>query len=105
MRQRAGYDEVLVRKNRRTMGPGRRNRREAACSPVFQTYRPEKGPKRTVHLRLRELANAICEEKSGENLFVIPSFPRFLYIAGGNMGWRMQAKQNGLKICDLSLQK
>jgi multimeric flavodoxin WrbA len=64
-----------------------------------------KGPKKNSSSALRELANAFWERKSGDNLFVTPNFPRFLYISGGNMGWRMQAKQNGLKIRDLSIQK
>lgn len=62
-----------------------------------------KGPKKNSSSALAELANAVCEGRSGGNLFVVPSFPRFLYIAGGNMGWRMQANQNGLKTRDLSI--
>ncbi len=64
-----------------------------------------KGLKKNSSPALRKLADAICEGKSGENEYVTPSFPRFLYITGGNMGWRMQVKKNGLKVSDLSLRK
>lgn len=64
-----------------------------------------KGPKKNSSSALRELANAIGERKSGDNLFITPNFPRFLYIAGGNMGWRIQVRKNGFRVKDLSLQK
>lgn len=63
------------------------------------------GPRKNPSLALRELAKNAAEKKSSENLFASPNFPRFLYKAMAEMGWRAQVKQNGLKVKDLFSQK
>ena len=55
-----------------------------------------KGPASSVHAALVGIASAICEKRSRQDVFAAPKFPRFLYIAAANMGWHMQARQNGV---------
>lgn len=43
----------------------------------------------------------ITELKEGDIILVEPEFPRFLYKIAAHMGWRGQAKKNGLKLKDL----
>ncbi len=64
-----------------------------------------RGPRKNPSRALRELAKNAAEKRSGENLFVSPSFPRFLYKAMAEINWRTLAKQNGLKTKNLFLQK
>lgn len=49
-------------------------------------------------------AENILGEKSADSLFTGPDFPRFLYKAAAHMGWRLAAKENGLKAKDLKRQ-
>ena len=63
------------------------------------------GPRKNFSLALRDLAQNVTEKRSAEDVFVSPSFPRFLYKFMAETGWRMQAKQNGLKGKDLFLQR
>lgn len=54
----------------------------------------EKGPAVTVYNALRDMAATIREKKTGQNIFVAPKCPRFLYKAIANFGWRYEAGRN-----------
>ena len=56
------------------------------------------GPMKNMGLALDALAENICHSRCAENQFVLPNFPRFLYKAGGNYGWKAEARKNGLRI-------
>jgi len=56
-----------------------------------------KGPVGSVYAALCDMAAAMREGRSGQNVFTSPKFPRFLYIAVTNMGWRIEAKKNGAR--------
>lgn len=64
-----------------------------------------RGPRKNLSAALRTLADHVAEMQSADDLFVSPNFPRFLYKAMGEMGWRMQIRQNGLTRRDLFLRK
>ncbi|HBN86400.1 MAG TPA: hypothetical protein DDZ89_21460 [Clostridiales bacterium] len=59
---------------------------------------PLNGPAKVIYDALHELCEDIKTESDhkSSNVFVQPSIPRFLYKLGGNMGWRVQAKSNGI---------
>ena len=59
------------------------------------------GPKKNLGKAFNEIVPNIIYGESGDTIYTTPSFPRFLYIAGGNLGWRSQIKTNGLKVKDL----
>ncbi|MGX8709778.1 MAG: hypothetical protein ACQGTM_05955 [bacterium] len=72
-----------------------------AAANIPSGHGPRKGPS----LALRELAKNVTQKKSAENIFVSPSFPRFLYKAAAQMNWRAEIKRNGLKTQELFLRK
>ena len=55
------------------------------------------GPLKSFGLALDKLAASIQNGASGEDFFVEPNFPKFLYKLGGHSGWKRQGKDNGLK--------
>ncbi|MDD3140766.1 MAG: NAD(P)H-dependent oxidoreductase [Lachnospiraceae bacterium] len=58
----------------------------------------KKGPTKEIFNVLCSLCSAVkgnLNEKK-ENVFIMPSVPRLIYIFGGNMGWKRQAKNNGV---------
>lgn len=59
------------------------------------------GPSANPGRALGALAEGILAGASGEDVFVEPNFPRFLYKAAAHMGWRKQGKGNGLSPADL----
>ena len=59
------------------------------------------GPKKNLGKAFNELVPNIINGTSGDTLYITPNIPRFIYIAGGNMGWRSQIKTNGLTAKDL----
>lgn len=60
-----------------------------------------KGPKRDLGRAMEELVRHIETGASAEERYVHVNFPRFLYIWSAQMGWRSQAKKNGLTRRDL----
>ena len=60
-----------------------------------------KGPKRDLGRALGDLVRHIETGASAEERYVHLNFPRFLYIWSAQMGWRSQAKKNGLTRRDL----
>lgn len=68
---------------------------------MAQAAPPGVGPSRNLGKALEQMLADIREGNSGETILTEPNFPRFLYIAAGNMGWAMQAKKNGLKRSEL----
>ena len=56
-----------------------------------------KGPVSGIHKALYEMAVAIKDKKSGQNVFVGPKFPRLLYLIAADLGMRRLAKKNGAK--------
>lgn len=55
------------------------------------------GPMKNLGLVLDKLAENILNSCSGENQFIEPNFPRFLYKAAAHSGWKSQARKYGLK--------
>ena len=60
-----------------------------------------KGPLAKVDDALRQLAENIKNCRSGDTIFVKPSFPRFLYTFMGNMSFTAKGKKNGLSKKDI----
>lgn len=56
-----------------------------------------RGPMKKLGLALDALAENILGGKTAGDYLFEPGFPRFLYKAAAHVGWRMQAKRNGLK--------
>ena len=44
------------------------------------------------------LAENISSGRTQEDIFINPVIPRFLYIFGGNSGWKKLARKNGISI-------
>ena len=65
------------------------------------------GPVKKAYGELEKAAADIAGDIRGEavptleNVLIRPDFPRRLYFFLGDMGWKRQAKQNGLKKADL----
>ncbi len=55
-----------------------------------------KGPFTKLGMAFDELAQRITQQGTARNLFIEPSFPRFLYKAMAHMSWRAQARTNGV---------
>ncbi|WMC92534.1 hypothetical protein [Kineothrix sp. MB12-C1] len=55
------------------------------------------GPLTRLGETLNALADTILQGRSAENITFDPNFSRFLYLLAAHMGWRDQAKKNGLK--------
>ena len=57
------------------------------------------GPTRQIHVVLSDFVSDL--KRAGDqpllDIFVTPGIPRALYALGGNLGWRQQAKANGVK--------
>ena len=60
-----------------------------------------KGPLAKVDGALEELAEDIKNSKTGDTIFVKPSFPRFLYTFMGNLSFTAEGKKNGLSKADI----
>lgn len=61
-----------------------------------------KGPMGPVDAALRELAGNIESGSRQDNRYVTVGIPRLMYRIAGEMGWRKQIKDNGLKARDLN---
>lgn len=57
---------------------------------------PGKGPKKNLGKAYEQLSDNILNQRSAENILTNANFPRFLYKMMAEMGWRRQAKKNGL---------
>jgi len=55
-----------------------------------------KGLASDIHYALSDMAAAIKEKRRGQNIYVAPKFPRFLYRAVANIGFWLGAKRNGV---------
>lgn len=60
-----------------------------------------KGPLAQADTALEQMAEDIRNNKSGDTIFIRPSFPRFLYTFMGNMGFVSEGKKNGLSKADI----
>ena len=60
-----------------------------------------KGPLADVDKALDEMADDIKNSRSGNAIFVKPSFPRFLYTLMGNRSFTIEGKKNGLSKKDI----
>lgn len=47
--------------------------------------------------------NNLLEVKTGEDLYVNPNYPRFLYVFGGNHEWNKHGRAHGLRKKDLTI--
>jgi len=59
------------------------------------------GPISGIHKALCDMACAILESRSGQNVFISAKFPRFLYKTLANMSWRVQARKSGIRAASL----
>ncbi|MGM9550676.1 MAG: hypothetical protein ACI3XA_00275 [Clostridia bacterium] len=55
-----------------------------------------KGPMAKVGESLEKLSEDIQKNRSGDTIFVKPSFPRFMYKSMGNLSFTLEGKKNGL---------
>ena len=60
-----------------------------------------KGPLAKVDAALEQMAENIKNSRSGDTIFVKPSFPRFLYTFMGNLSFTAEGKKNGLSKADI----
>ena len=65
----------------------------------------KQGPMKNLWDALKIMAENISIPHEMDNLYTVPNFPRVLYAMSGNMGWRKQVKENGLKHKDLNTKK
>jgi len=59
------------------------------------------GPLKRIGIALDTLSASIQGKTGGEDFFVQPNIPKFLYKIGGHLNWKRKAKKNGLKRSDL----
>lgn len=59
------------------------------------------GPFMRLGEKLDALADTILQGRSADTITLDPNFPRFLYMQAAHMGWRLQARKNGLKRSEL----
>lgn len=59
------------------------------------------GPLARLGKTLAVLADTILQGRSEATITIAPNFPRFLYTQAAHLGWRSQAKQNGLRQSEL----
>ena len=71
------------------------------ASPMVHAIPVGEGLNKKMGETLDILAGNIIAKQTSDDIFSQPSIPRFLYIIGGNMGWKRQAKENGLNRKDL----
>ena len=71
------------------------------ASPMVHAIPVGIGLNKNMGAALDVLASNIISKQSSEDIFAQTGMPRFLYIMGGNMGWKRQAKENGLSRKDL----
>lgn len=60
-----------------------------------------KGPLAKVDTALEEMAEDIKNGRSGDTIYVKPSFPRFLFTFMGNLSFTAEGKKNGLSKADI----
>ena len=60
-----------------------------------------KGPLAKADTALKQMAEDIKNNRSGDTIFVKPSFPRFLYTFMGNMSFTAEGKKNGLSKANI----
>lgn len=59
------------------------------------------GPTKNFGVGLNRLRDCVLDLRTDEDEFVEPNFPRWLYMIGGNLGWKDEIRQNGLNPKDL----
>ena len=60
------------------------------------------GPNKNIGIAVKRLSNNLLSRKSGEDIFISPNWPRFLWrIQASLFFWHPRARKNGLKIRDL----
>ncbi len=64
-----------------------------------------KGPLTDLGLALDKISAKIGSLESGEDTYVEPNFPKFLYRISAHFGWRSQAKKNGVKRKEIYRQR
>lgn len=75
-----------------------------ALSSMMSGMAPEKGPGAPVYKELLGLADKLIKRESRENNYVSVAFPRFLYKAAAQAGWRQMIRANGKRGKDLGRQ-
>ena len=62
-----------------------------------------KGPMAKVAAEIKALADDIQNSRSGDTVFIHPSFPRFMYTIAGNMSFVAEGRKNGLSKSDMKV--
>lgn len=52
-------------------------------------------------LLIHDLEENVLKDKSGDNIFISPNFPKIAFRIAGNSFWNSMAKANNLKRKDL----
>lgn len=60
------------------------------------------GLKKNLAPSYSSFVNNLLDRKSGENLFINPTYPRFALLQGANHDWTKQGKAHGLRKKDMS---
>lgn len=71
------------------------------CGPMADASPVGQGTAKDLGYALDSMAEAILKGESGENLYAQPNFPRRLYRRMAHMGWRLEARKNGLNQSEL----
>ena len=72
------------------------------ASPMVHAIPVGIGLNKKMGAALDVLAGNIISKQSSEDIFAQTGMPRFLYVMGGNMGWKRQAREHGLRSKDLN---
>lgn len=67
--------------------------------PFFKDIPLGHGPNKNIGMALKKLSQNILSLKQGEDMFISPNLPRFLWKTASSLSfWYPKAKKNGLKI-------
>lgn len=61
------------------------------------------GPTRSLARALKQIVASLGRGEGGENIFATVDIPRLIYKQAAEMGWRLSARSNGLKVRQLYL--
>ena len=71
----------------------------------FKSPLESQGPMKNLWDAIKVMVDNVSNPHEMDNIYTVPNYPRFLYALGGNMGWKKQIKENGLKQKDLNMKK
>lgn len=71
------------------------------AGPMIKSFSMGNGPTKDIGKNLDIFTSNILSKKTEATIFTKPNFPRFLYKSMANMGWNIEAKNNGIKLKEL----